>query len=49
MDSKIKLPQIIITAFMAGLFVLAALLGMDIPELISGSRSEERRVGKECR
>ncbi len=37
MDSKIKLPQIIITAFMAGLFVLAALLGMDIPELISGS------------
>ena len=37
MDSKIKLPQIIITAFMVALFVLAGFLGMDIPELVSGS------------
>ena len=37
MDSRIKLPQIIITVFMAALFVLAGFLGMDIPELISGS------------
>ena len=37
MDGKIKLPQIIITAFMLALFVLAGFLGMDIPELVSGS------------